>query len=221
MPPTPPYPQTWDLDSLAAHPSSESFRQLMDEYRADLTGLADQADHLSPLEDIDPETVKNWETFLTALEDITTRGTELDAFIGCHAAAAANNREVQQLEAEMSSLGPHRARLALAVQFGLQAASEDQLQELLSASDSLGRISYWLADQRSLALLRLPREQETLAAELDVDGIHAWGRLYDRVSGALRITVMEQGELVDRSPGQVQFDSADRSVRQNNYYSSV
>ena len=64
MPPTPPYPQTWDLDSLAAHPSSESFRQLMDEYRADLTGLADQADHVR-----------------------TRRMAEYAAFMGQHAAA--------------------------------------------------------------------------------------------------------------------------------------
>ena len=218
---TSPYPQTWDLDSLADHPSTDSFRQLMDGYRSDLMSLADKADNLPPLGELEPEILSDWETFLEALEEITTRGTELDAFIGCHAAADANNRNVQQFEAEMSSLGPFRARLALAVQFGLQAATEDQLQGVVAASESLGRVSYWLSDQRSLALLRLPRDQETLAAELDVDGIHAWGRLYDRVSGALRITVMEQGELVERSPGQVQFDSADRSVRQNNYYSSV
>ena len=218
---TSPYPQTWDLDSLADHPSTDSFRQLMDGYRSDLMSLADKADNLPPLGELEPEVVSDWETFLEALEEITTRGTELDAFIGCHAAADANNRNVQQFEAEMSSLGPFRARLALAVQFGLQAATEDQLQGVVAASESLGRVSYWLSDQRSLALLRLPRDQETLAAELDVDGIHAWGRLYDRVSGELRITVMEQGELVERSPGQVQFDSADRSVRQNNYYSSV
>ena len=30
--------------------------------------------------------------------------------------------------------------------------------------------------------LRLPKEMENLAADLAVDGIHGWGRLYDRIS---------------------------------------
>ena len=45
-----------------------------------------------------------------------------------------------------------------------------------------------------------------------VDGIHAWGRLYDRISGALQIPVMERGELVEKSVGQVQYDSPQRAV---------
>ena len=62
---------------------------------------------------------------------------------------------------------------------------------------------------REEARYMMSTDREALAADLGVDGISAWGRLYDRVSGALRITVMEQGELVERSPGQIQFDSAD------------
>ena len=215
------YPQTWDLNSLAPNPDSDAFGELLGSYRDDLLALAKQADSLPPLGDPDPEVLNAWEQFLESLEEIASRGTELDAFIGCHAAADAGNRRLHQLEAEMSALGPQRARLALAVQLGLQAASPEQLTACLAASQPLGRIAYWLTDQRTLASLRLPRDQELLAAEMDVDGLHAWGRLYDRVSGALRITVMEQGELVERSPGQVQFDSADRSIRQNNYFASL
>jgi len=59
-----------------------------------------------------------------------------------------------------------------------------------------------------------------LAADLAVDGIHAWGRLYDRLSGELRIKVMERGEVVEKSPGQIRFDSPERSVRQNNFYAA-
>ncbi|HUE17374.1 MAG TPA: M3 family oligoendopeptidase, partial [Planctomycetaceae bacterium] len=68
--------------------------------------------------------------------------------------------------------------------------------------------------------LRLPKEMENLAADLAVDGIHGWGRLYDRISGALRVRVMERGEVVAKSPSQVQLDSPERSVRQNNFYAS-
>ena len=216
-----PYAQNWDLDTLAPAPDTEEFTNLLAAYRTDLLDLANRADSLPALDPTQPGVLADWSEFLQSYENVASRGSELDAFVGCHAAADANNRTLHGLEAELSSLGPHRARIALALQLGLQAATQEQLAECFAANPELERIGYWLTDQRTLAALRLPREQELLAAELDVDGLHAWGRLYDRVSGALRITVMEQGELVERSPGQIQFDSADRSVRQNNYYASV
>ena len=34
------------------------------------------------------------------------------------------------------------------------------------------------------------------------------------------IRVMEKGELVEKSPGQIHFDSPQRSVRENNFYAA-
>ena len=31
---------------------------------------------------------------------------------------------------------------------------------------------------------------------------------------------MEKGEVVEKSPGQIRFDSPDRSVRENNFYAA-
>jgi len=102
----------------------------------------------------------------------------------------------------------------------MKSADESVLAEFLDADPALAEIAFYLNDQRRRAALRLPKEQELLAADLDVDGIHAWARLYDRVSGVLRIEVMERGELVEKSPGQVQFDSPQRAVRENNFFAA-
>ncbi|MFQ5733020.1 MAG: M3 family oligoendopeptidase, partial [Planctomycetaceae bacterium] len=61
---------------------------------------------------------------------------------------------------------------------------------------------------------------QLFAADLGVDGIHAWGRLYDRISGALKVRVMERGDVVEKSPSQVQFDMPERPVRENNFYAA-
>ncbi|MCA9070881.1 MAG: M3 family oligoendopeptidase, partial [Planctomycetaceae bacterium] len=45
-------------------------------------------------------------------------------------------------------------------------------------------------------------------------------RLYDRVSGALRIEVMEKGEVVKKSVSQVQFDMPERVIRENNFHAA-
>ncbi|OYW13183.1 MAG: oligoendopeptidase F, partial [Planctomycetales bacterium 12-60-4] len=87
----------------------------------------------------------------------------------------------------------------------------------MAESTYLKRIRYYLTHRRRQAELRLPRDQELLAADLSVDGIHAWGRLYDRVSGALKVQVIEKGKSVAKSPGQVLFDSPQRTVRENNF----
>ncbi|MDF1744990.1 MAG: M3 family oligoendopeptidase [Gimesia sp.] len=81
-------------------------------------------------------------------------------------------------------------------------------------------MQFFLEYSKRNAKLRLPKDQEILASELAVDGLHAWGRLYDRLSGDLKIQIMEKGELVERSPGQVQFDSPQRSLRENNFYAA-
>src|SRR5207245_6537839 len=99
-------------------------------------------------------------------------------------------------------------------------AAQSDFEALLAADKTLAQNTFFLAQRRKNARLRLPRGEELLAADLAVDGIHAWGRLYDRLSGELRIKVMETGEVVEKSPGQVRFDSAARSVQQTNFYAA-
>ena len=217
----PKYAHTWDLDVLLPEPSTNEFREILETHRGELCALAETSDTLPPLSAADTDCMDIWVSFLEQYEQVSRASTDLDAFVGCHAAAEANNPLYQQLEAELSALGPARSRIASAIQFALHASSDADLAESIAKSEPLQRLAFWLDDQRNLARLRLPREQELLAAELDVDGLHAWGRLYDRISGALRITVMDKGELVERSPGQVQCDSPERSVRENNHFASI
>ncbi len=106
------------------------------------------------------------------------------------------------------------------LEFALRDAGEADFQALIAADPTLSQNRFFLSQRRKNSRLRLPRGEELLAADLAVDGIHAWGRLYDRLSGELRIRVMEKGELVEKSAGQIRFDSPERSVRQNNFYAA-
>ncbi|MAG94915.1 MAG: oligoendopeptidase F, partial [Planctomycetaceae bacterium] len=210
------YALTWDLDSIAAHPESETFRQAIDAFRDDLNSVATVSDEL-PVASGDASVVGAWGEFLSAYGEIRARQTELNAFVGCHAAADAENRVFQQLEAELSALGPIRQRIDTNIEFALKEADDAEFEEFCRSDEELKRVAFFLHDSRKRAEMRLPKAQESLAADLSVDGIHAWGRLYDRVSGSLRISLMERGEVVEKSPGQVQFDSPERAIRENNF----
>ena len=213
------YSTVWELDSLLPHPRTDEFNAALEQFRADLQRLADRSESLPPISS-DKKQVAECVAFLRDYESVIARATDLNAFIGCHAAADAQNKFFQQLEARLSSLEPLREKIATNFEFALQAAGESDLKSFLEADPYLRRIAFFIHDRRRNAALRLPREQELLAADLAVDGLHAWGRLYDRISGALRIKVMDKGEIVEKSPGQVQFDSPQRAVRENNFYAA-
>ncbi len=211
------YSENWDLDSLLPHPEKEEFSRILDAYRAGLTALADKSDRLPASA---PSQATAWGTFLQEFERLEMQATDLSAFIGCHAAADAANKRFRQVEAALSALDPLRERVYTSLEFALRDASDADFDSFVAAEPSLSRNAFFLTQRRKNARLRLPRGEELLAADLAVDGLHAWGRLYDRLSGELRIKVMEQGEVVEKSPGQIRFDSPERSVRQNNFYAA-
>jgi oligoendopeptidase F len=213
------YSLVWDLDSLLPNPESDQFAKIFDEFRTALTSLANESDGL-PAISASTDCAQTWAKFLEGYATVASTATDLNALVGCHAAEQAENRTFQQWEGRLSALDPLRERIATNIEFAMKEAADADLEAFIAADARLTEIEFFLRDRRANATLRLPKEQEVLASDLSVDGVHAWGRLYDRISGALRIQVMERGEVVEKSPGQVQFDSPERTVRQNNFYAS-
>ncbi len=213
------FPITWDLASLLPHPAQPAFRQQLDDFKARLNEVALDSDRL-PAVDASTSSTQAWSSFLRWYEVLDAQATDLRAFIECHCAADAENKAFQQLAAELAALAPLRDKIATNVEFALKDVSPDVFQEFLRATPDIERIRYFLLLRRRNADLRLPKNEELLASELAVDGLDAWGRLYDRLSGALKVTVTERGKPVVKSVSQVQFDSPQRAVREGNFYAS-
>lgn len=215
---SPEFPLTWELDSLAPHPESPEFRTLLDTYAADLRSLAAESESLPSVAAADAGPA--WGALLDRYADIQARTDDLHAFVGCHAAGDAANKLFQQLEGELAALVPLLQQVATNFELASAATSAEEFSAFVHAHEKLRENAFFLEECRRSGAFRLPKDQELLANALDVDGLHAWSRLYDLLSGELRVEVMEQGELVRKSPGQVSLDSPERSVRQNNFYAS-
>lgn len=213
------FPLTWDLDSLLPRPESPEFASLLEQFRRELGALADRSEQLPALASSDAAR-RAWGDFLREFERLEAQGGDLLSFIGCHAAADAANKQYRQVEAALSALEPLRERMATNIEFAFREACDEEFLAFVESDGWLKSTRFFLEQRRRNAKMRLAKGEETLAADLAVDGIHAWGRLYDRLSGDLRIRVMEKGELVEKSPGQIRFDSAERSVRQNNFFAA-
>jgi oligoendopeptidase F len=210
------YSLTWELASLFPHPDSPAFRQALAQYRQRVTQLATVSDTL-PLPTMRRDVITTWVAFCHEFEVVESLASDLSAFIGCHAAGDAGSIPFRQLEATLSALDPLRERIATNVEIAVRDVPEPDFDVFLAGDDWLLANAFFLRQLRTNARLRLPKAEESLAAELAVDGIHAWGRLFDRLSGNLRVTVMEQGVAVTKSPGQIRFDSPIRAVRRTNF----
>lgn len=211
------YAITWELDSLLPNPATRQFSEQLDAYRRGLQELADESETLAAL---DSRSLKQWENLVPRLSTLLAQSEDLHAFIGCHAAADAENKLYQQVEGQLAAMSPLRAQIFTNIEFALAKADDGELTACLTKSQALRTLKFFVEECRRNAAFRLPKELELLSADLSVDGQMAWSRLYDRISGSLRIDVMERGELVKKSPGQVTLDSPERSVRQNNYYAA-
>ena len=213
------YPQAWDLLSILPQPGTAEFHTVLTDYQRDLQALAERSDQLSSPGQA-TEVVSTWVRFLADFQKVETRAGDLNSLIGCYAAGDATNKLYQQLEGQLSALSPLRERIVTNLDFALKAASDSDLQAFLDADPQLKTIAYFLKLRRRQANFRLPKDQELLVSELSVDGLHAWGRLYDRHCGELRISLMEKGEVVTKSVGQVRFDMPDRATRENNFFAA-
>jgi pepF/M3 family oligoendopeptidase len=215
----PKYAVIWDLESLLPDPAGEKFAKIVADFRAALTNLAGRSDGLPPVGERSGD-VAQWVGFLKEFEKLESLATDLNAFIGCKAAGDAANKLYRQFEATLSALDPLRERVYTNLEFAFQTAAEGDFAKFAKADPWLTNNAFFLKMRRKNAAMRLPKAEELLAADLAVDGLHAWGRLYDRLSGELRIKVMEKGEVVDKSPGQIRFDSPERAIRENNFYAA-
>jgi oligoendopeptidase F len=211
------FPQTWDLESLLPHPQIDAFGAELSNFRSELSRVAEESDRLPPLS---RASAGAWGEFLQRYAAVSATASNLSSFVSCHAAADAGNKQFQQLEATLASFEPDKERIATNVELALRELSPNELSSISAANPKLAENAFFLQDRQQRAGLRLPKELESLAADLAVDGIHAWGRLYDRVSGALRVRLMERGEVVEKSPGQVSLDSPERAVRENNFFAA-
>jgi oligoendopeptidase F len=68
------------------------------------------------------------------------------------------------------------------------------------AREDVKAIAYPLARLRQEASRSMAPELEALAADLGVDGIAAWGRLYDQLSGKLEFVLEVPGRAPERRP---------------------
>lgn len=209
---------TWDLDAIyGGGPAGAPFLAEADALEAELRELIDHSGRLGAR----PVPSELGAVVLT-LERLGDRLEQVYAFAGGWAAAQATDRAAIRAEARVGDLATLHSRARVVPDDRLARCSDADFQAIL-ARPELAHMRASLQEKRRQARFRLPEAEESLARELARDGLMAWGELYDRESGALRMEVDRGNGPESLSAGQVsQLLSHERAeVRERAFIAAV
>ena len=202
----------WDLTSYFPEFNGREMQQFKESLQKDIASLLDLAGSLTSL---NLDTVDQWSEILEKNEELQVRLSHLGSYIGCLASADARNENYLKEEAQMSLMRAEFAKLRVELLRAAKEASAEVFSNLAKRKQLQGALHY-LNRMREEALNRMNRDEELLTTDLAVDGINAWGRLYDTLSGKLEFDMTYPDgthQLLPISQRRSLMESPDRRVR--------
>jgi len=186
----------WDLTSYFATFDGPEYRAHRDGLAEALLRLEEDAGGLGPLS---PERIQAWVRVLLRNEEVMADYSHLASYVGCLVAADSLNEAYKGEQAKMATLAAAFKKAVIPIFDGLRRASEEEF-EALASREELRSARYHLERMREEARRSMEPELERLAADLAVDGISAWGRLYHDLAGRLEFEMRWPDGRVERVP---------------------
>ncbi|MGH7902074.1 MAG: M3 family metallopeptidase, partial [Thermodesulfobacteriota bacterium] len=171
----------WDLSSYFREFDGIEMREFKDRLKNDMKSVKEKAASLSSLDDSNQ---KVWEEVFLMSEDIMKRFSHLSSYVGCLSSCDSNNESYLREEAELAVIGAEYSKVKIELLRAIKCAPEDIFSSFAKRDGFKGAV-YYINRLREESQLRMNPEREALATDLGVDGISAWGRLYDTISGKL------------------------------------
>lgn len=150
------------------------------------------------------------------IEALSDRLGHLSAYLGCLSADDANDEAVKADEAWLSTLEAESTKLMASLRSTLAALSDDAFAAML-ADPVLENATHAVKRLRYEGQHQMSAEMESLAADLNVNGLHAWGRLYDTLTGKMEFEMTfpdGHKETVPMSRRRALMSEPDRQVRE-------
>ena len=203
---------TWDLTSYFPEFNGPDMRRFKEAIRADIASLRQAATKLPALTS---ESTAAWEDILLRNEDLSRRMSHLSSYVGCLASADARNEAYLKEEAELTRTRAELAKVRIELLRAFKESSAGAFSEL-TGTPSLSGTQNYLNRLREEAQRAMSPEKEVLATDLGVDGIQAWGRLYDTTSAKLQFDMIFPDGRQERLPMSQRrslLDNPDRRIR--------
>ena len=202
----------WDLTSYFPQFNGPEMLRFKAALQEEVVSLKQSAGSLPPLRS---DNTSAWEEVLLRNEDLSRRMSHLNSYVSCLASADAYNEEYRKEEAALVRLRAEFGKVRVELLRAFKDASEEVFSSL-AAMPSLAGAHNYLSRLREEAGRAMIPEKEILATDLGVDGIQAWGRLYDTVSSKLEFDMVfpdGRHERLPMSQRRSLLDHPDRRIR--------
>ena len=174
---TPITPDRWSLESWFSAFAAPDYIAFKAELVRDVDALRDRAAKLC-------SEVQEIAQVIVDFEALSDRLGHLSAYLGCLSADDASNEAVKSDEAWISTLEAESAKLSASLRGALAALDETSFEQVL-LTPALAGAEHAVKRMREEGRHQMTPELEALAADLNVNGLHAWGRLYDTLTGKM------------------------------------
>ena len=122
-------------------------------------------------------------------ESISVQLATVASYGNCIASVDASNTQAKALVNQMTKLSSDFSQAFSPYLDAIVNASEVQFEAILTLNDDLAAQRFLLEEERKLIATRLSVKEEQLLSAMSVDGKNAWGRLYDNITGAMKVTL--------------------------------
>ena len=162
---------------------------LMEEFKAKLYEDVERLQRLAgEAGALDGSSAGKWEEVILLSEDFGTRAGHILAYVGCLDSADATNDAYSQERAALGRLIAEYNKFDVDLAHAFKEAAQEDFDAFV-ARPKLEGLEFGLRRTRERAQYTMTQDQEKLCADLSIDGLNAWGRLYDRITGKLEFTV--------------------------------
>ncbi len=178
----------WILDSYFPSFNGPEYQRFKVELEQAFSGLRARIEAQD--EGLEPGSFAAWQAAVSAFEDLDRRIAHLGSYLGCLTAADSTHEGYRREQAALAHLEAEGAKLEVALIQAFGDARNDHFEAFIKR-DALADAAFGLREWRQRSRHIMDVEQEALAAELEVDGLKAWSRLYDNVSGTLEFSIVD------------------------------
>lgn len=186
----------WTLESFFPVYDGPEMTAFKSELRGDIRQLIADARQMPGL---DEHSAGGWEKIILALEDAQTRLEHWSSYVSCLEAAQAAEEAYTRERGVINQVRAALARIDIELVRAIKTADAHGFQTLIKRP-ALQPIAYALEKIYTRSRYAMSPSMERLATDLNLDGIQAWSRLYDRLSGKLTFSLRRAEGKIEIKP---------------------
>lgn len=172
----------WDLTSYFPTFNGPEMKKFKKSLEHDVETVTRKAASLGQLNDSNQD---EWEKTFLAFENIQARVSHITSYVECLSSADAENDEYLQEWSSVSRFGAEFKKLETEISDSLRGVYYETFQAFILRNTFDGGAAYYCNRMKKRADMTMGKAMEGLVADMGVDGIEAWSRLYNTMAAKL------------------------------------